>query len=164
MRAVRAVAEVVHDRAGGTASLVTIAADVPRLARDDHPGAEVVSVEVAELLGRGWALLSAASVQAVGRLPCPAGWSVRGLDVRGRIVIGTGVEVLYDGDLGPDLPAYWSAGLAAQGGYLIVCVAGDGVDLTRTDLVDHLAWARGRGQVVAARVPVLPTSEFPAPG
>ncbi|ALL79968.1 hypothetical protein AD006_32670 (plasmid) [Pseudonocardia sp. EC080610-09] len=145
---------VVRDeRTGEVAATLTLALSRDIWASDPHPGAEPVSVLVSAMLGRGWALLTETDPSTVRGLPRPAGWSVEVPHPDGQIAIGTAGEVLYAGDLGPAVPSGWLSAIHVQGDELTVCVATD-VDLTRRDLADHLAYARSRGQVAAAVLPV----------
>ncbi|GAA1092732.1 hypothetical protein GCM10009629_40510 [Pseudonocardia alni] len=135
---------VVHDeRTGEVAATLTLALSRDIWAADPHRGAELVSVLVSAMLGRGWALLTETHPSAVRALPRPPGWSVEMPHPDGGITIGTAGEVLYAGDLGPAVPPGWVSAIRALDDQLAVCVA-TGVDLNRRDLADHLARAQPR--------------------
>jgi hypothetical protein len=91
--------------------------------RDEHAGAEPVNLLLAAALGRGFALLMTRDITEWTSLPVLDGW--RAVVDRGRQLVRVlepdGVA-LYDGSLGPGVPAGWHE-TAAEGGLLTVLMS-----------------------------------------
>lgn len=118
---------------------------------DPRPGAELVDAVLADLLARGFGLVSDVGVVELTSLPSLPDWSAR-LSERGeRLTLGADA-VFYDGDLGSAVPAGWLAALRRRG--LLVLLVCSGVDLARADRTAQIAAAQRRGDLVGAQVPL----------
>ncbi|HEX4246963.1 MAG TPA: hypothetical protein VH008_03790 [Pseudonocardia sp.] len=142
------VTDVTRPDLGAVAAL-TCVPSVTVHASDDHPGAEPVDMIASNLLGQGFALLTAFDPAALVGLPILERW-VGALTPDGRrLTVVEPAGVLYDGDLSA-VPAGWYDAVDRRG--LLVLLVSSDAGLRGPGPVTSMDAARRAGNVVAAQI------------
>ncbi|WP_130295422.1 hypothetical protein [Pseudonocardia sediminis] len=139
----------------GSVATMTVVPSVQVHTSDPRPGAELIDAVLADLLARGFGLVSQFGVVELTSLPVPPTWSAR-LDAGAARLTIAADAVFYDGDLGSAAPAGWLGALRRRG-LLVLLVCSD-VDLARADRTSQIAAAGRRGGLVGAQISLRETS------
>lgn len=134
----------------GPIAALTCVPSVSLHASDGHPGAEPVDLIASNLLGQGFALLTAFDPATLVGLPILERW-VGALTPDGRrLTVLEPAGVLYDGDLATTVPAGWHDAVDRRG--LLVLLVSSDAGLRGPGQVTSMDAARRAGNVVAAQI------------
>jgi hypothetical protein len=134
----------------GAIAALTCVPSVSLHASDDHPGADPVDLIASNLLGQGFALLTAFDPATLAGLPILERW-VGALTPDGRrLTVVEPAGVLYDGELATTVPAGWYEAIDRRG--LLVLLVSSDAGVRGPGQVTSMDDARRAGNVVAAQV------------
>jgi hypothetical protein len=133
----------------GPVAVLTMAPSISVHTSDDRPGAELVDVVAAALLGMGFALVTTLGSAELAALPLLPDW--RATLGGNLLAIHEPDGMFYDGDLGHPPPGWCQA--LQRSGRLVVLV-GSTLALDRGDRYGQLTAASRAGEIVGARLPL----------
>ncbi|MEV1294900.1 hypothetical protein [Pseudonocardia sp. NPDC049635] len=129
---------------------MTVTFSITVTTADPHPGADPVDAITADLIGRGFTLLTGHGPPALQPAPELPGWWA---DLhQERLQITAHGETFYDGDLGPAVPHGWHHTARARGRLTILTATE--LDLQRPDRGEQTHHAMHAGRLVAAQARV----------
>jgi hypothetical protein len=136
----------------GAIAALTCVPSMTLHASDDHPGADPVDLVASNLLGQGFALLTAFDPATLVALPILEHWVCALTPDGRRLTVLEPAGVLYDGDLASAVPAGWHDAVDRRG--LLVLLVSTDTGLRGPGQVTSMDSARRAGNVVAAQVRV----------